>query len=172
MICYAMLCYAMLCYAMLCYAMPCYAMLCHAMLCYAMPCYAMLCHAMLRCAVLCCTGLRCATLCFDVLVVLCCAVLCCAVLCCAVLCSLHLNQTDCISACFKHCQPFLQAAQVRKSAFVPDWDAYNPDKHQSSTVYAGTNVQQVSLCRPLVLVSSDASAIWPLLIINCYTGCP
>ena len=38
----------------------------------------------------------------------------------------------------------MQAAQVRKSAFVPDGSAYNPDKHQSSTVYAGTNVQQVS----------------------------
>ena len=38
----------------------------------------------------------------------------------------------------------LQAAQVRKSAFVPDGDAYNPDKHQSSTLYAGTNVQQVT----------------------------
>lgn len=48
-------------------------------------------------------------------------------------------------ALFRDWRPCLQAAQVRKSAFVPDWDAYNPDRHQSSTIYMGTNVQQVLL---------------------------
>ncbi|DBA98830.1 TPA: hypothetical protein ACH3X1_014592 [Trebouxia sp. C0004] len=37
-----------------------------------------------------------------------------------------------------------EAAQVRKAAFVPeDGMCYNPDRHQSCTVYAGTTVQQV-----------------------------
>ena len=38
----------------------------------------------------------------------------------------------------------LQAAQVRKAAFVADnGGGYDPDRHQSSTVYMGTTVQQV-----------------------------
>ncbi|KAL0023496.1 hypothetical protein WJX79_002152 [Trebouxia sp. C0005] len=37
-----------------------------------------------------------------------------------------------------------EAAQVRKAAFVPeDGVRYNPDRHQSCSVYAGTTVQQV-----------------------------
>ena len=43
-----------------------------------------------------------------------------------------------------HQYHLLQAAQVRKAAFVPeDGVRYNPDRHQSCTVYAGTTVQQV-----------------------------
>lgn len=39
----------------------------------------------------------------------------------------------------------MQAAQVRKVCFVPDDTLdYQPDRHSSSTIYAGTTVQQVS----------------------------
>ena len=39
----------------------------------------------------------------------------------------------------------LQAAQVRKSNYVPEKGVdYDPDKHHTCTVYAGTMVQQVS----------------------------
>ena len=38
----------------------------------------------------------------------------------------------------------LQAEQVRKSRYVPEFCVdYHPDKYQSCTVYAGTVVQQV-----------------------------
>lgn len=43
----------------------------------------------------------------------------------------------------------LQAAQVRKSSFVPEGrvvktNGYHPDTHHTCTVHAGTFVQQVS----------------------------
>lgn len=39
----------------------------------------------------------------------------------------------------------LQAAHVRKVNFVPDDGfSYDPDKHSTSTIYAGTTVQQAS----------------------------
>jgi hypothetical protein len=41
----------------------------------------------------------------------------------------------------------LQAAQVRKSSYVPDVGAdYDPDSYHTRTVYAGTVVQQVGSC--------------------------
>lgn len=37
----------------------------------------------------------------------------------------------------------MQAAQVRKVAYVPDETAeYHPDRHSSNTIYAGTTVAQ------------------------------
>ena len=44
----------------------------------------------------------------------------------------------------EHVACLLQAAQVRKAAFVGDGGGgYDPERHQSSTVYMGTTVQQV-----------------------------
>ena len=49
----------------------------------------------------------------------------------------HLLSPVCIS---------LQAAQVRKSSYVPDPGVkYDPDRYHSCTIYAGTMVQQVRL---------------------------
>ena len=37
----------------------------------------------------------------------------------------------------------MQAAQVRKVSYVPDETAeYDPDRHSSNTIYAGTTVAQ------------------------------
>ena len=53
----------------------------------------------------------------------------------------------------------LQAAQVRKAAFVPeDGVRYNPDQHQSCSVYAGTTVQQVRTLPPLSPLSTHLDA--------------
>lgn len=89
----------------------------------------------------------------------------CALLCCAELSWLCQHRT---LACFTHWRRLLQAAQVRKSAFVPDWDAYNPDKHQSNTVYAGTNVQQVNLCQPHAFIFCGVSATSSACLIDFY----
>lgn len=50
----------------------------------------------------------------------------------------------------------MQAAQVRKVSFVPPSDGesvasgtYNPNTHQSCTIYGGTYVQQVGVSYPL-----------------------
>ena len=52
-----------------------------------------------------------------------------------------------------YCGMFLlQAAQVRKSNYVPEKGVdYDPDKHHTCTVYAGTMVQQVSPQVPSVV---------------------
>ena len=44
----------------------------------------------------------------------------------------------------KHSTLSVQATQVRKSNYVPEKGVdYDPDKHHTCTVYAGTLVQQV-----------------------------
>lgn len=50
----------------------------------------------------------------------------------------------------------LQAAQVRKSNYVPEKGVdYDADKHSTCTVYAGTLIQQVAFfCKPTTLLPS------------------
>lgn len=48
----------------------------------------------------------------------------------------------------------LQAAQVRKSNYVPEKGVdYDPDKHSVCTVYQGTIIQQVASRLPPLLTS-------------------
>ena len=58
----------------------------------------------------------------------------------------------------------VQAAQVRKSHYVPDKGVeYDPEKHHTCTVYAGTIVQQVTVTR----VPTSRQSTHPSL---CFTG--